>query len=590
MSDDGSMPPPRKHTAGPHTGLVFTSNDIMFDAAAHFGCNRTFRGTHSPSALEYSLCRHRIAAIQTTTACAGVKTSDSSTNGPVCDVHAPPVALAYGRFTLIHLDDALFTRDAFWALPMALVTGSNERLTWSLFVQRLLWLSGNQVVVQGCRTGLSDKVSSRLLSTTARLNKWSCHATTMRQCLLDLIANNSGLLHESVVLFYTHWFDALEHVSYTFPRFSDSFNEACEQVILHAVDQSVTRTRRHFGAGLRTPVTNIVAVEKFYKDTCHRDNVTLPKDTHINFAQPWTQFNEVLLVVTFNKPHYEAIPYLETLYRPFFPNMLYCGPISIDASRYPGLNNFRFSFISYGQSPKGHVPGAFNYKCMETALRLDYAVDGYLSAADDLLLAVHTLSELTTKAVWYRPKNSIRIGEISKLRECKLGMCDFYPHWKWWKDYQNATVEALKEIANRTHSSAIMHAGYQRLLSSNGAADRPNGGFADIYYIPSKLSREFLELVDVFLRHRVFLEIAVPTIIRCLVAPTDVVEIRGVAVNDVARRLQPWKYFTTQSLVGKSYWHPLKWGILAGGSVEYSKLYCTKVLPYLHDRFARSID
>ena len=270
--------------------------------------------------------------------------------------------------------------------------------------------------------------------------------------------------------------------------------------------------------------------------------------------------------------------------------MLYCGPISIDASRYPGLNNFRFSFISYGQSPKGHVPGAFNYKCMETALRLDYAVDGYLSAADDLLLAVHTLSELTTKAVWYRPKNSIRIGEISKLRECKLGMCDFYPHWKWWKDYQNATVEALKEIANRTHSSAIMHAGYQRLLSSNGAADRPNGGFADIYYIPSKLSREFLELVDVFLRHRVFLEIAVPTIIRCLVAPTDVVEIRGVAVNDVARRLQPWKYFTTQSLVGKSYWHPLKWGILAGGSVEYSKLYCTKVLPYLHDRFARSID
>ncbi|KAK2191655.1 hypothetical protein NP493_48g03020 [Ridgeia piscesae] len=126
-----------------------------------------------------------------------------------------------------------------------------------------------------------------------------------------------------------------------------------------------------------------------------------------------------------------------------------------------------------------------------------------------------------------------------------------------------------------------MHAGYQRLLSSNGAADRPNSGISDIYYIPSKLSREFLELVDVFLRHRVFLEIAVPTIIRCLVEPTDVVKIRGVAVNDVAVRKHPWMYIKTQSLLGRAtgipssgeFWRVVQWNTLSCTAPRFSHIY-----------------
>ena len=592
VSGDASTVQPLKHaaTVGPQTGLVATSGGIMFDGATHFGCNRSSHGKHSPSTMSYSLCRHKVAAIQTTAACSGVRTPDPAITSPICDAHAPPVALANARFTPFHFDGALFTSDAFWALPAALVTDPDESLMWSLGVQRLLWLSGNQVVVRRCRTSLSSSASSRLFSTAARLNKWQCRATTMKQCILDLIANNSRLLKEPVTFSYSQWLEVLDKIGYTFPQFSDSFNEGCENVILHAVDHSVSTLRRHLGAGLYAPVPNLDPIVKLYSNTCHHHNVTLPNYIHVNFAQPWTQFNDVLLLVIFNNPHYEAIPYVETLYRPFFPNILYCGPGQIDVNRYPGVSNFTFSFISYGETPDGHVAGAFSYKCMAMALQMDYAVHGYLAAADDLLLVVHTLSELVTKAVWYRPKKSIRIGEISKLRECKLGMCDFYPHWPWWKDYQNATIDALREIANRRGSSAIMRECYQRLLSENGAADRPNGAVSDIYYIPSKLSQEFLEIVDVFLRHKVFLEIGVPTTIRCLVAPTDVQPLKGVAIWDMETRVQPWLHFKTKSLVGKSYWHPLKWGFLARGSTEYSQLYCTKVLPYLHDRLARTID
>ena len=365
------------------------------------------------------------------------------------------MALANARFAPVHLEDVLYTRDAFWALPATLVTAPGESLTWSLGVQRLLWLSGNQVVVRRCRTSLSSSASSRLFSAAEQLNKWNCWDTTMKQCILDLIANSSGLLNDSISVSYSRWLDALDETGYMFPQFSHLFNEECENVILHAVDHSVPVSRQHLGPGLYTPATNLDSVTKLYNDTCRRQNVTLPKHVDVNFAQPWTQFDDVLLLVIFNNPHYDAIPYFETLYRPFFPNILYCGP---------------------------DIIGAFTQKCMTMAVQIYFAVQGYLVASDDLLLVVHTLSTLSRKAVWFVPH--VHIGEISKLTECKRGVCGLpapvWHKWNWWAMYQNATTNALAEIASRRSSSTVMNACYQRLLFENGAIERANGAFTDI--------------------------------------------------------------------------------------------------------------
>ena len=583
------QPPKHASTVGPQTGLVSTSGGLMFDVAAHFGCNRTSVGKHSPSAMSYSLCSHKVAAIQATATCSGVQIPDSSIT---CDASAPNVALANARFAPVHLEDALYTSDAFWALPAALVTDPEESLMWSLGVQRLLWLSGNQVVVRRCRTSLSSTATSRLFSVADQLDKWNCWSTTLKQCILDLIANNSGLLNDSLALSYSHWLNALDKNGYTFPLFSHSFNEECENVSLHAVDYSVPLSRQHLGPGVYTPVSNLDSMTKLYNETCHRYSVMLPKHVHINFAQPWTQFDDVLLLVIFNNPHYDAIPYVETLYRPFFPNILYCGPDTIDANLYPGVNRFTFSFISYGSNPAGHVHGAFTQKCTVMALQMDYAVQGYLVVSDDLLLVVHTLSKLIRKAVWFVPY--VQIGEISKLTECRQDVCGFPAEWwfkqNWWEKYQIATTNALAEIANRRSSSTVMNACYQRLLSENGAIERANGAFSDIYYIPSQFSQDFIELADLFLHHKVLIEIAVPTIVRCLVASKDVQPLIG-KLKQGTIKMEPWKYVKTNSLSGESFVHPIKWGFLArGGPTELIKLYCTKVLPYLHDRSARKLD
>ena len=58
------------------TGLVSTSEDVMFDAAGYFGCNRTKHRKQPQSAMSYSMCRPKVAAIRTTAACSGLLTPD----------------------------------------------------------------------------------------------------------------------------------------------------------------------------------------------------------------------------------------------------------------------------------------------------------------------------------------------------------------------------------------------------------------------------------------------------------------------------------------------------------------------------------
>ena len=173
---------------------------------------------------------------------------------------------------------------------------------WSLAVQRLLWLSGNQIVVRRCRTGLSATTSRRLLPAINRLDKWLCKAATMKQCILDVVTDNHGLLSDQTALLIGFWVESLSKSGYAFPKFGAQLYEGCETVALHAVDYAVPSLGRHLNAEVYSPVTNLDAIKAVYNNTCRRHDTTLPRYKNVNFVQPWTQFSDVLLVITFFFP------------------------------------------------------------------------------------------------------------------------------------------------------------------------------------------------------------------------------------------------------------------------------------------------
>ena len=96
------------------------------------------------------------------------------------------------------------------------------------------------------------------------------------------------------------------------------------------------------GADSSKGISNLVPNTETYLKTCH-DSVKNTSSNMVNLADPWIQFTDVLLVVVFNNPLYNVIPYVEMIYRSFFPFILYCGPQMISTKTFPSLEKYTLS-------------------------------------------------------------------------------------------------------------------------------------------------------------------------------------------------------------------------------------------------------
>ena len=128
---------------------------------------------------------------------------------------------------------------------------------------------------------------------------------------------------------------------------------------------------------------------------------------------------------------------------------------------------------------------------------------------------------------------------------------------------------------------------YEQLIRFNGALLRANGGYADVYHIPHHRINDYAVLAEFFARHRIFLEIAVPTIVRCLETESDLEEMRGIKSFDIQSGEVPWRYLTPTALIGMSYLHRTKWGYIEKGSQNYTQFFC-KALSYVFAKYSEA--
>lgn len=329
------------------------------------------------------------------------------------------------------------------------------------------------------------------------------------------------------------------------------------------------------------PVTNQLAMKEKLNKTC----LGIPSNRagKIRLNDPWVYFTDILLVVVFNKPHFENIPLIEILYRPFFLHILYCGPGSVEMS----FEHYDFRYLSYTETPKGHYPGSFNYECMVSAMTMNYTVKGYLFLADDTLWSVHKVPSLNKSSIWYLPKHVISVGNIS---------LDPPPSWNshaWgFRLYQTQVQNALRRMELEYSTNSVVGQCYRTLQAVNGGKHMVSGNLADVYYIPQRLAAQFAEVGLLFLEEKVFLEIAVPTIITCLESEgSSLEEIVGL-YRGVVRVTPPWLLLNKDMFADKVFLHPCKWGPLATGVGDPTLrlFFCETVLPWLHDPQGRLAD
>jgi len=478
-----------------------------FNSAAHFGCS----ASAAKVSANYRHCKISPGVI----APAFLQVSSTVPHKLQCDKTSPILTLDSGLYTDFHLAEATFMRPMFWALPLFSSAVVRYEREWAYIVQWLLWQTSQRLTVYlpdeyehyVSNVSSSDKVVNLLSQTKCPPVLEDCINLQFRRLL------SSKLVSNQFVKIVSDWLKDLKQVEYTFPLVRRQTDTNCTTSVTWSpiLASSKSRSKKF------TTVANVALSEELSKQLCQTHQADL--GVVVNLTHPWHQFQHLLLVITFNKAHYEVIPYLELLYRSIFPHILYCTPTVLETATIPALNRYRISHITYTEWPVHWTPGSVSYQCAIQAIRMNFAVDGFLFVSDDLLPLPVPLSRLSRDQVWFVPANEIRIGDLDTLRECRLGMCDFHPHWDWWADYKMATIEALDRMAQLERSSPLFYRCLHKLRQQNGVGRmqiRVNGAYSDIFHIPVRIAHDFADVIEVFADFGVFLEIAVPTVLQCI--------------------------------------------------------------------------
>ena len=208
-------------------------------------------------------------------------------------------------------------------------------------------------------------------------------------------------------------------------------------------------------------------------------------------------FKDILLVIVYNYPLYDSIPHLIALYKPAFPNLLFCGP----------PHNTAPSDILTVEVNQGYL----GYECLGRAIRQHPGYKGHLYSNDDVILKFWNFPDFDREKIWESREFLNHLFSKRVHQYPVLG-------WKWWNSTYGLKNcrRACEDVANMTLQKENLNGVHllNTLLKNSKGTLRCFRGRADVLYIPQKHAKAFSILSNMFYRQKVFLEIAVPTINR----------------------------------------------------------------------------
>jgi hypothetical protein len=257
-----------------------------------------------------------------------------------------------------------------------------------------------------------------------------------------------------------------------------------------------------------------------------------PSPTNNALLQDVTsRFSNVLLVVNFNFPYYDNIPFLLKLWSPIFKHIVFFGPVPRQALREPRgrIGNYRYEFdsprllLTFLDEPqrarrrsahKAHVTtfesqhGNLGYVSMINAMHRFPFHSGYLYTNDDIFMNWPLLSSLNGSQAW---SEYLRVQDVSVA-------------WGRWK--RSDTMDAFR-LAYAQLPSPFQ----QRLTTAmaNMPADKRLVGYdytaippaihaeSDVFYVPQRLRKDFIVVATKFAEQQTFLEVAVPNTILAII-------------------------------------------------------------------------
>lgn len=261
---------------------------------------------------------------------------------------------------------------------------------------------------------------------------------------------------------------------------------------------------------------------------------------------------------------YTSVPLLKKLYGKAFHTIMFCGPK-------PDNNSLETSIEAVY-----HKKGYFGYMCLARAMEkhskeiktgikneplfdressyVDY--DGYLVINDDVMLNFWNFLRLDRRKIWEGPKAPVQYPGFVPRKK-----------WYWWRSRwgMSQCQKAYNEIwslQNELNLWDELNATKSlEILAKNGGGKKfCYRGRSDIFYVPARFSETFQLWAHIFYKHSVFLEIAVPTMLRMLDVETNFEQIPGVYLPGRVNEsfVKDSKFFWQVYDKRKYFVHPLK--------------------------------
>jgi hypothetical protein len=294
-----------------------------------------------------------------------------------------------------------------------------------------------------------------------------------------------------------------------------------------------------------------------------------------------SKFDDVVFMVVFNSPVWNVLPFLADLYTPYTSRLVFCSKHHPPAELPPGTGFLQVENM-------GGVMNGDNdqYECLRQALLdnrfLSSRIKGFAVAADDALidwghLADHDLQNLGMyiSDPWKHDFSLERPDEDCGKLSDPGGGCKQWAHLiPYGYRAAQATYNELQKMLANGDSWAGPY-----VKAMDAFQKKFTWNHCDFFYLPAQLRGSYVQLSSVFAKHKVYFELAVPTMFALLsqVHNAKIADISGFVVDENINytlsnkgrslwrgdRLEFWKNQDKFVESGAAWWHPVKLSLLA---------------------------
>ena len=491
------------------------------------------------------------------------------------DYRWPGIEVDGNKITTLKFGEAtLFEYSSLWTIPPSTELKTLGRYRWNLAIQKLLSLTEQYIsIIYNPRGHYNFATEDNELDDSEYgvfvtfLKSWKCESKiNIYYCIQELLTKMHGQMfidkHDSSRI--KDWLELLSKTGYKWPKrkYFDMNDVISNTIIRRRVDYDGNLVKSFPGGCGENYIPSL------YRSVFHNSTF-------------YRKFSNVVLIIEFNFPNFKGIKYIDFLYRSMFEQIIYCGPKS-DMKTLEGLG---VDFVSYDSNGGGFL----FYSCLSIVMQMNLQVEGYMLISDDLLLNPEKIEEfnlnnpimfIVEPEVLGRP---VRFN-ITSLKYCNENMypavCNIKHDWMWPREYRKKTRRVQRQLLLQASKDDVVLNALRNLKHNAGGDNIYYGEFGDAAYVPKRHSKSFVKVASFFLKEKIFVEIALPTIMHMLSRSEHIQYVRSLQLPMNINRNKPWKRW--EDFMNKyAYIHPTKWGTIVTENDKWRlNFYCTSVLPF----------